>query len=145
MARGIGRPSEDDQPGAHVLVDGVVDDFVLPLEVIDAVLLVRKLPAALGALEGILLAALVLQVPVEVVVPVVGPLAVGAGVHLLRLSVPGLLLYRLGLASFLATAFLVGLTGLVRGLPPGALSFRRWLSGQQRVVVRRKACRRSRD
>ena len=38
---------------------------------IDAVLFVRKLPAALGAHEGVVLATLVLEVPVEVVIPVV--------------------------------------------------------------------------
>jgi hypothetical protein len=42
--------AEDDQPRAHVLIDGVEDDLVLPLEVVDAVLLVRKFPAALCAL-----------------------------------------------------------------------------------------------
>ena len=38
---------------------------------VDAVLFVRKLPAALGAHEGVVLATLVLEVPVEVVIPVV--------------------------------------------------------------------------
>ena len=59
------------QPVRDVLVDGVTDDFVFPLEVVDAVLFVGKLAAALGALESVLLSALVLQVAVEVVVPVV--------------------------------------------------------------------------
>ena len=141
VAGGVGRATEDDQPGAHVLVDRVVDDFVLSLEVVDAVLLVRELPAALGALEGVLFAALVLQVAVEVVVPVVRPLAMRAGVHLLRLSIAGLLFDCLGLAALLTAALFIGLAGLVGGLPPGALPFRPRLPGQQRAVVRRKVGR----
>jgi hypothetical protein len=47
-------------------------------------LLVRKLSAALGALERVLLAALVLEVAVQVVVPVVGALAVRTHVNALR-------------------------------------------------------------
>ena len=141
VAGGVGRAAEDDQPGAHVLVDRVVDDFVLSLEVVDAVLLVRELPAALGALEGVLLAALVLQVAVEVVVPVVRPLAMRAGVHLLGLSIAGLLFDRLGLAALLTAALFIGLAGLVGGLPPSALPFRPRLPGQQRAVVRRKVGR----
>jgi len=42
--------AEDDQPRAHVLIDGVEDDLVFSLEVVDAVLLVGKFPAALCAL-----------------------------------------------------------------------------------------------
>ena len=44
---------------------------MFPLEVVDAVLFVRKLPAALGAHERVVLATLVLEMPVEVVIPVV--------------------------------------------------------------------------
>ena len=62
---------EHDQTSAHVLVDRLADDLVLSLQVVDAVLFVGKLTAALGALESVLLPALVLQVAVEVVVPVV--------------------------------------------------------------------------
>ena len=82
VGRGEGRllpgrprlPPEDHQPRGDVLVYRVAHDLVLALQVVDAVLLVRELPSALGALERVLLAALVLAVPVQVVVPVVGPL-----------------------------------------------------------------------
>ena len=75
---------ENNQPGTHVLIYRLANHFVLSLEVVHAVLLVGKLPAALGTLERVLLAALVLEVPVQVVVPVVGPLAVGANVDTFR-------------------------------------------------------------
>ena len=65
---------EHDEPGTHVLVYSLADNLVLSLEVVDAVLLVGESAAALGAHEGVLLAALVLQVSVQVVVPVVGTL-----------------------------------------------------------------------
>ncbi len=48
---------------------------------VDAILLVRKLSSALCALKSVLLAALVLQVSVQVVIPVVGALAVRARVN----------------------------------------------------------------
>ena len=66
----------DDEARADILVDGITDDLVLALEVVNAVLLVGEAAAALAAHEGVLLAALVLEVAVEVVVPVVGPLQV---------------------------------------------------------------------
>ena len=50
---------------------------MFPLEVVDAVLFVGKLPAALGAHERVVLATLVLEVPVEVVIPVIGSLKNG--------------------------------------------------------------------
>ena len=59
------------------MVDRLADDLVLPLEVIDTVLLVGELPPAFGTLEGVLLVTLVLEVSVEVVVPVVGALTMG--------------------------------------------------------------------
>ena len=68
------RPLEHDEPRGHVLVDRLADDLVLPLEVVDAVLLVREPPAALRAHESVLLPTLVLEVSVQVVVPVVGSL-----------------------------------------------------------------------
>jgi hypothetical protein len=64
----------DDEAGADILVDGITDDLVLALEVVDAVLLVGEAAAALAAHEGVLLPALVLEVAVQVVVPVIGPL-----------------------------------------------------------------------
>lgn len=64
----------DDEPGADVLVHGLADDLVLALEVVDAVLLVGEAAPALAAHEGVLLPALVLEVSVQVVVPVVRPL-----------------------------------------------------------------------
>ena len=57
---------------------------MLSLEVVDTVLLMGKLSATLGTLECVLLATLVLQVPVQVVVPVVRPLAVRADVDAFR-------------------------------------------------------------
>ena len=69
-----GRPLEHDKASRHVLIDCLADDLVLPLQVVDAVLLVREPPAALRAHERVLLPALVLQVSVQVVVPVVGSL-----------------------------------------------------------------------
>jgi len=63
-----------DQAGADVLIHGLADDFVLALEVVDAVLLVGEASAALAAHEGVLLPALVLEVAIQVVVPVVRPL-----------------------------------------------------------------------
>ncbi len=62
------------QAGADVLIHGLADDLVLALEVVDAVLLVGEAAAALAAHEGVLLPALVLEVAVQVVVPVVRPL-----------------------------------------------------------------------
>ena len=66
----------NDQARADILVDGITDTLVFSLEMVDTVLLVGKPPAALAAHEGVLLAALVLEVAVEVVVPVVGPLQI---------------------------------------------------------------------
>ena len=71
---------KDDKPVRHVLVNGVADYFVFPLEMVNTVLFVWKLPATFGALEGILLTTLVLQVSVQVVVPVVRPLTMGTAV-----------------------------------------------------------------
>ena len=56
------------------MLNTVTHDLVFPLEMVDAVLFVRKLPTALGAHEGVVLATLVLEMPVEVVIPVVRPL-----------------------------------------------------------------------
>ena len=85
--RGVGRvgrllpgrprlPPEDHQPRGDVLVYRVAHDLVLALQVVDAVLLVRELAAALGAHKGVVLPALVLQVPVQVIIPVVGALKI---------------------------------------------------------------------
>ena len=68
------RPLEHDQPGGHVLVDRLAHNLVLPLQVVDTVLLVREPPTTLGAHESIFFAALVLEVTIQVVVPVVRPL-----------------------------------------------------------------------
>ena len=81
-ALGPGRAREHDQAGADVLVHRLAHDLVLPLEVVHAVLLVRELAAALGAHEGVLLPALVLQMSVEIVVPVVGSLQHDTGLKL---------------------------------------------------------------
>ena len=69
-------PGEHDQSVAHILLHTLAHDLVLPLEVVDAVLLVRELAAALGAHKGVVLPALVLQVPVQVIIPVVGALKI---------------------------------------------------------------------
>jgi len=60
---------------------------VLSLEVIDTVLFMREPPATLGAHEGVFLSAFVLQMTVEVIVPVVGSLTVGADKYPLRASI----------------------------------------------------------
>lgn len=73
--------SEKDQSSTHVLIDCVEIDFVFPFEMINAILLVGKLSSTLGALEGILLSALVLQVTVQVVVPVVRTLTMRTRVN----------------------------------------------------------------
>ncbi len=112
MSCGITGTSEYDKSCTHVLIYCVVNDLVLPLEMINTVLLVRKLPAAFGTLKCVLLAALVLQVTVEIVVPVVGPLAMRTGVDAFRFSGPrrvGLLLVGLRLATLLPASLLLGL------------------------------------
>ena len=68
------RPLEHDQPGGHVLVDCLTHNLVLPLEVVDTVLLVGEPPTTFGAHESIFFTALVLEVTIQVVVPVVRPL-----------------------------------------------------------------------
>ena len=65
---------EHDQSSGDVLVDRLADNLVLPLQVIDTVLLVREPPSTLGTHESIFFAALVLEVTIQVVVPVVRPL-----------------------------------------------------------------------
>lgn len=113
---GITGTSEYDKSCTHVLIDRVVDDLMLPFQVVDTVLLVRELPAAFGTLEGVLLAALVLQVTVEIVVPVVGPLAMRTRVDSFRLTRRrrvGLLLVGLRLAAFLPASLLFHLVGIV--------------------------------
>ena len=65
---------EHDQPSGDVLVDRLAHDLVFPLQVVDTVLLVREPPATLGTHESIFFAALVLEVAIQVVVPVVRPL-----------------------------------------------------------------------
>lgn len=116
MSCGITGTSEYDKSCTHVLIDRVVDDLMLPFQVVDTVLLVRELPAAFGTLEGVLLAALVLQVTVEIVVPVVGPLAMRTRVDSFRLTRRrrvGLLLVGLRLAAFLPASLLFHLVGIV--------------------------------
>ena len=71
LASRIAGSLEDDQAVGHILINSFTDDFVLPLEMVDTVLLVRKLAAAFGALESVLFATFVLQVSVEVVIPIV--------------------------------------------------------------------------
>jgi len=81
---------------------------VLSLQVVYAVLLVGKSATALGAHEGVLLAALVLEVSVQVVVPVVRSLTMGTdkdslgsvGISFVVLLPLTLLLYRLSLSVF---------------------------------------------
>lgn len=68
------RALEHDQPSGDVLVDRLAHDLVLPLQVVDTVLLVREPPPTLGTHESIFFATLVLEVAVQVVVPVVRPL-----------------------------------------------------------------------
>ena len=68
------RALEHDQSSGDVLVDRLADNLVLPLQVIDTVLLVREPPSTLGTHESIFFAALVLEVTIQVVVPVVRPL-----------------------------------------------------------------------
>ena len=65
---------EHDQPSRHVLVDRLTHNLVLPLQVINTILLVREPPTTLGTHESIFFAALVLEVTIQVVVPVVRPL-----------------------------------------------------------------------
>ena len=67
-------PLEHDQSSGNVLVDRLAHNLVLPLQVIDTILLVREPPTTLGAHESIFFAALVLEVTIQVVVPVVRPL-----------------------------------------------------------------------
>jgi len=62
------------------LVDGVADDLVFPFEVVHAVLLVGEFPPAFSTLKSVFFSTLVFEVPVEVVVPVVGPLTMRAAV-----------------------------------------------------------------
>lgn len=75
---------EQNQAIGNVLVDGLADYLVFPFEVIDTVLLMGKSSATLAAHEGVLLPALVLEVAVQVVVPVVGSLTVWASEHTFR-------------------------------------------------------------
>ncbi len=84
LASRIALASEEDEAGTHILVYRVAYHLVLSLQMVDTILFVGELPTALGALEGILLAALVLQVTVQVVVPVVGPLTIRARIHAFR-------------------------------------------------------------
>ena len=116
MSCGITGTSEYDKSCTHVLINRVVYDLVLPLQVVDTVLLVGELPAAFGTLECVFLAALVLQVTVEIVVPVVGPLAMRTGVDAFRFSgrrQVGLLLVGLRLAALLPATFLLRLVRIV--------------------------------
>ncbi len=76
LSRRPGGAPEEHQTRGHVLVDGIADHFVLTLQVVHAVLFVRELATAASALERILLATLILEVSVQIVVPVVRALAV---------------------------------------------------------------------
>ena len=75
-----------------------------------------KLSSTFCTLKSVLLAALVLQVTVEIVVPVVGPLAMGTRVDAFRLSGRrhvGLLLVGLCLAALLPASLLLRLVRIV--------------------------------
>jgi len=75
---------EQDQTIGDILVYGFTHNLVFPLEMIDTILLVREPSSTFAAHEGILLSTLVLQVPVQVVVPVVGTLTMGTSEHTFR-------------------------------------------------------------
>ena len=77
----------------------------------------RELPATLGTLESVLLAALVLQVPVQIVVPVVGTLAVRTDVDALRAVRVRDRALLLALGLLFAALVMLGVVGIGRTLP----------------------------
>ena len=84
LSGGPGSAPEYHKPFRYVLVYRLTDDLVLSLQMVDTVLFVGEFSSAFGAFERVLLVALVLEVPVQVVVPVVGALTVGTGEYPLR-------------------------------------------------------------
>ena len=65
---------EDHQPRADILLHRLADNLVLPLEMIDTVLFMGKLSTTLGTHKSVFFATLVLEVSVEVIIPVVSAL-----------------------------------------------------------------------
>ena len=65
------RPLEHDQPSRDVLVDRLAHDLVLPLQVVDTVLLVREPPTTLRTHESVFFSTLVLEMTIQIIVPVV--------------------------------------------------------------------------
>jgi len=140
--------SEKDQSSTHVLIDCVEIDFVFPFEMVNAILLVGKLSSTLGALEGVLLSALVLQVTVQVVVPVVRTLTMRTRVNAFWFAVPRIFSLFFAAADFalgfLLSSLFFGIGGVVGGFSAGPfplLSERWWLEGRhvrmQRRIMRR--------
>ena len=66
-----GRPLEHDKASRHVLIDCLAHDLVLPLQVVDTVLLVREPPTTLGTHESVFFSTLVLEMTIQIIVPVV--------------------------------------------------------------------------
>ena len=137
--------SENDKSSTHVLIDRVEIDFVFSLQMINAILLVGKLSSALCALKRVLLSALVLQVTVQVVVPVVRTLTMWTRVNAFWFSVGcifRLLLFANFVLRFLLSSLFFNICGIVGSFSAGPFSLRserRWLEGHvwmQRRVVR---------
>ena len=70
------RPLEHDQSSGNVLVDRLANNLVLPLQMVDTVLLVREPPTTLGTHESVFFSTLVLEMTIQIIVPVVRSLKI---------------------------------------------------------------------
>lgn len=75
------------QARTNILVYRLTNDLVLSLEMIDTVLFMGKPSSTFGTHEGILFTTLILQVTIQVIVPVVRTLTVGTDKNSLGPSV----------------------------------------------------------